>query len=148
MKHLSSGFSASSISATPFMSVSPHLISIQLKGPADSIIDTTASMPPSALWEDTVMSSGRIPRISLLCSGGLSVKGEMIRPLQLTSTGFRFLSHDGKKFMGGLPTKPATMMFAGLRYISRGVPHCCISPSDSTAILSDMLIASAWSWVT
>ena len=53
-----------------------------------------------------------------------------------------------KKFMLGLPMKPATKMLFGTLYRLRGESTCCKMPSLSTAMRSPIVIASTWSWVT
>ena len=57
-------------------------------------------------------------------------------------------SSPGRKFIFGLPMKPATNRFAGRLNSSSGVPCCRISPSDITTIRCPRVIASVWSWVT
>src|SRR5579875_373348 len=54
----------------------------------------------------------------------------------------------GKKFMAGVPMKPATKRFAGWSYNSCGAPICWIMPPFRTAMRSPIVIASTWSWVT
>ncbi len=44
--------------------------------------------------------------------------------------------------------KPATKLFAGFSYSTRGASHCWSRPSRSTATRFPSVIASAWSWVT
>ena len=51
-------------------------------------------------------------------------------------------------FIAGLPMKPATNSLAGLSYTSCGGANCCSRPLRMTAIRSDIVIASSWSWVT
>ena len=54
----------------------------------------------------------------------------------------------GRKFIFGLPMKPATKMLRGWWYSSSGEPACSTMPAWSTTILSAMVMASTWSWVT
>ena len=60
----------------------------------------------------------------------------------------RSLHAHRQRFMAGEPMKPATNMFAGRSYSTRGVSHCCSRPSPSTATRSPSVIASDWSCVT
>ena len=52
------------------------------------------------------------------------------------------------KFMGGVPTNPATKRLTGWLYSSREVATCCTRPSFITMMVSARLNASSWSWVT
>ena len=47
-----------------------------------------------------------------------------------------------------MPRKPATNAVRGRSYSSLGVPSCSIRPPFITAIVSAIVIASSWSWVT
>ena len=47
-----------------------------------------------------------------------------------------------------MPRNPATNAVRGVSYSSVGVPSCSILPSCMTAIVSAMVMASSWSWVT
>ena len=44
--------------------------------------------------------------------------------------------------------KPATNVVAGRSYTFSGVSTCSTTPFDMTAIRSDIVSASSWSWVT
>jgi hypothetical protein len=44
--------------------------------------------------------------------------------------------------------KLATKLFRGRRYSISGASHCAQRPRSNTAIRSDMVNASSWSWVT
>ena len=50
--------------------------------------------------------------------------------------------------MGGVPRNMDTNRLTGLSYTSCGAPICCTTPSFITTIMSEMLMASSWSWVT
>jgi hypothetical protein len=63
------------------------------------------------------------------------------RSLPLTSSASR-------KFIFGLPMKPATNRFSGCSYSSSGVPTCSMRPAFSTTMRSARVMASTWSWVT
>jgi hypothetical protein len=52
------------------------------------------------------------------------------------------------RFIAGLPTKPATKVLTGCSNTCSGVSYCCSTPPLITAILSAMVTASIWSWVT
>ncbi len=53
-----------------------------------------------------------------------------------------------KKFIAGLPMKPATKRLRGRSYSSCGVPTCWIAPRCWTTIRVAIVIASVWSCVT
>jgi hypothetical protein len=46
------------------------------------------------------------------------------------------------------PRNPATNSVAGRSYTSSGGPTCSIRPFRITAMRSDIVMASSWSWVT
>ena len=50
--------------------------------------------------------------------------------------------------MAGLPTKLATKALTGWAKTVAGLSYCCRKPPCITAILSAMVTASSWSWVT
>ena len=54
----------------------------------------------------------------------------------------------GMRLIAGLPTKPATKVLTGFENTVAGVSYCCSRPRCITAILSAMVTASSWSWVT
>ena len=51
-------------------------------------------------------------------------------------------------FIGGEPINAATKRLHGVLYNSIGLPICWMWPSFITTILSPIVIASIWSWVT
>ena len=69
------------------------------------------------------------------------------RPRRATTEPFG-PSGTGSRFIEGEPMKPATKLFAGRSYSTRGVSHCWSRPSRSTATRFPSVIASPWSWVT
>ena len=52
------------------------------------------------------------------------------------------------RFIGGVPMKRATKVFAGDSYRSSGEPFCSMRPWFSRITRSAIDIASIWSWVT
>ena len=54
----------------------------------------------------------------------------------------------GMRFIGGLPRKLATKIFAGRRYTSSGSPTCTTLPPFMMQMREPMVIASTWSCVT
>ncbi len=98
------------------------------------------------------MSSGRIPNVTVPAAG--AVTG--LPPASLTrapsarnaALPFSSTSRPLRKFIGGVPMKPATKRLTGARYNSIGRPTCCMRPSARTTMRSPSVIASTWSCVT
>ena len=61
---------------------------------------------------------------------------------------FTLESLASKKFIWGVPIKPATKRFDGWSNTSCGVPICWMKPSFMMTMRSPSVMASVWSWVT
>jgi len=107
-----------------------------VSAPRYSVAETTISNPE---FSETSIFSGLTPtsKLSLVRFSGMST------PQAATISWF-----DCRMFMGGLPMKLPVNAVAGRLYSSSGVPCCSIPPSFIRMILSAMVIASTWSWVT
>src|SRR5450631_3411438 len=88
----------------------------------------------------------RLPRAQeALASVALAGYGGR-KPSQLSGGQRQRVASPASRF--DVPTKPATNGVAGCSYTSAGEPTCSIRPPENTAIRSDMVSASSWSWVT
>ena len=89
------------------------------------------------------MCSGRTPSMPPAQSRG-STAGPSVPAITAPSGP----ASSGSRFIGGVPMKRATNVFAGVSYRSTGVPFCSMRPLFSRITRSAIDIASTWSCVT
>jgi hypothetical protein len=113
--------------------------------PSSSTTSTVTGMPlPSSA---SSKSSGRTPTVM---SGVVMLSAAARGTAIAHAPKCTLPSETGNemRFIAGEPMKPATNMFAGVSYISRGFATCWRMPSLRTATRSPMVMASTWSCVT
>ena len=131
-----------------------------VSAPISSITSTVPSIITAftsfKTFASSYKSSGRIPMIislpiySFSCGLFIIFEGK----ITLTSAKFNVITsmfcftRTLKKFICGLPKKPATNKLQGCAYSFCGVSTCCTMPSFITTIRVPIVIASRWSWVT
>ena len=118
--------------------------------PSRSASLTVAFITPSAL---TLICSGRMPRLTTSPTITLPPRNgsATIAPSSTAIWAMSPLTAEtfaGTTFILGEPINCATNRFFGRWYSSSGEPTCSIRPALKTTILSAMVIASIWSWVT
>ena len=107
--------------------------------------------PPSGLIVPRSIFSGRIATCTLLPStsaGSASATLSIPSPWAVTSATLplRLVTRPSKKFI--VPMNDATSRELGRSYSPVGLSSCSTRPPDITAIRSESVSASSWSWVT